>query len=66
MNTDKNNSAEDARINELRSRLANLTDQLDSVLLDMMKENRSGQITGATVGAIMDRLMEIIGEFRRT
>ena len=65
MNTDKNNSAEGARINELRSRIADITDQLDCVLLDMMKASRSGPITGATAGAIMDRLMEIIGEFRR-
>ena len=65
MNTDKNNSAEGARINELRSRIADITDQLDGVLLDMMKANRSGLITGVTVGNIMDRLLNIIGDYRR-
>lgn len=65
MNTDKNNSAEGARINELRSRIAGITDQLDGVLLDMMKASRSGLITGVTVGAIMDRLLNIIGDYRR-
>lgn len=65
MNTDKNNSAEGARINELRSRIAGITDQLDGVLLDMMKASRSGRITGVTVGAIMDRLLNIIGDYRR-
>lgn len=65
MNTDKNNSAEGARINELRSRIDDITDQLDSVLLDMMKASRSGLITGVTVGNIMDRLLNIIGDYRR-
>lgn len=65
MNTDKNNSAEGARINELRSRIADITDQLDGVLLDMMKANRSGLITGVTVGNIMDRILNIIGDYRR-
>lgn len=65
MNTDKNNSAEGARINELRSRIAGITDQLDGVLLDMMKASRSGLITGVTVGVIMDRLLNIIGDYRR-
>jgi hypothetical protein len=65
MNIDKNNSAEGARINELRSRIAGITDQLDGVLLDMMKASRSGLITGVTVGTIMDRLLNIIGDYRR-
>ena len=65
MNATENKCAESAKIDDLRSRIADINDQLDGVLLDLMSANRSGQITGVAVGTIMDRLLDIIGEYRR-
>lgn len=65
MKATENKGAESAKIDDLRSRIAGITDLLDGVLLDLMSANRSGQITGVAVGTIMDRLLDIIGEYRR-
>lgn len=50
---------------KLRSALREASDKLDGVYLEMMKANRAGELTGAKVGVIMDRLMELIEEIRR-